>query len=144
MGKSLSYRAVNSLKKGFNRVKGMMTRDKANYVDTSVGVARPAGFKSSVAVVNNAGKYNNRSNKNTAPSKSDLSASLAKYAGQRQNTNSRRTSNPKSKAAFEASTKAYAKRNRSNKNSKSTSDASSKAAFAASTKAYAGKNWTKF
>ena len=43
-----------------------------------------------------------------------------------------------SKAAFE-STKAYAKRNRSNKNSKSTSDASSKAAFAASTKAYAGK-----
>jgi hypothetical protein len=117
IGKVQAYAAYGGMKvaKGLNKVKssvkGMMTRDKRNYVDTSVGVARPAGFKSSVGVVNNVGKYNNRSNKNTAPSKSALQASLSKYAGKRQNGNSRRTSNPKSKAAFEASTKAYAGRN---------------------------------
>lgn len=119
IGKVQAYAAYGGMKvaKGLNKVKssvkGMMTRDKRNYVDTSVGVARPAGFKSSVGVVNNVGKYNNRSNTKSRPtsdpkSKSDLQASLSKYAGKRQNGNSRRTSNPKSKAAFQASTRAYA------------------------------------
>lgn len=136
MGKSLTYRAINSLKKGVSRVRGMMTRNKADYVDTSVGVARPAGFKSSVGAVNNAGSRRSINNKFSRP-----------------------TSDPKSKAAFEASTKGYAGKNwvkfgdeakvaaktrRSNRTSRSTSDPKSKAAFQASTRAYAMKHWEKF
>ena len=52
MGKTLAYKAINSLKKSGNRVKSMF-KNKTDYADTSIGMAaRPEGFKSNVRALN--------------------------------------------------------------------------------------------